>query len=247
MNQIESSLVTLLKSMAVTLSVAFSSGILVKGNSLELKDLIDDVCNIRAIDDHSLRCISQCATDVIVNVILSLNFIRDVSSLFLIKQNESSFEICAETSQFKQFASSQARSVLASAMQEMNNSLKDNRIISKIFSTTGVAIGHFGKKDSKRQLTNEWPLDKNFIERLCFLYGSVTSEPMCGLQQFVNCVSDLVQFSIRASQLSDIRTTELQNLIVKLISKSRCSTATIESKITSAVKEIEIESVITIL
>ena len=67
---------------------------------------------------------------------------------------------------------------------------------------------------------------------LCFLYGSVTSE--CDFQQFVNYVSDLVQLSVCSSQLSDIRTAELQSLEVELISKSRFTTAKITSMSISA-------------
>ena len=55
LNQNVSSLIVLLKSVSVALLVAFSSGIMWKGNALELEEIITDVCSIGTIDDPFIR------------------------------------------------------------------------------------------------------------------------------------------------------------------------------------------------
>ena len=54
--------------------MAFSSGILLKSDSLKLKEIIDDACNIGTFGDHSLRWISQIVSEAIGTGIHSTEF-----------------------------------------------------------------------------------------------------------------------------------------------------------------------------
>ena len=280
------SLIVLLHSVYVALLVTFSSEISWTGDPLGFKEIIEDVCNIREIGDDSFGWISQCANEAIVVGILSRNFIRDVSSLLLINQNESksSFKMTAEKTQFEQFANpqarsislllplarcfrfvrrfscsrygelessfeqianSQARSALAQTIQKMNMWLSGNRTMEIIILfTTKDKMGLLEKK-IQETINGRMAHGLKLHRALCYLYDNVKSGLTCDLHQFANCLRDLVWLSLCSSQQSDIPTAKLQSLAVELISKSRYSTAEITSKITSAVEEIDIESVIT--
>ena len=109
MNQIVSSLV-MLESVADAIFMAIFEGVLVNVRSMELKNTIDTACSMKLTGDESLGWMSRCVARAIITGIHSINFIRDVSSLVTIKQTEleSSYKLTKETSQFAQFANSQA-------------------------------------------------------------------------------------------------------------------------------------------
>ena len=229
--------VVLLESVAVEL-LAYSSEISLKIDLLELKDVIDAVCNIGTIGDHSLEWMSRCATEATVTGIRSINFISDVSSLVPIKriELESSFKMQAIPFQFEQFANSQAVStLLAQALKGVNELLIG---INTTILTDKVVMGHLEKKIQERIYELVAPGQK-LHRSLCFFHGSVASASKFERQLFVNCLNDLVQLSVCSSQFTDIQTAELQNLAVELVSKSRSNTKTTIFKITSAVKKIE--------
>ena len=236
MNQNVFSRVVLLESVAVEL-LAYSSEISLKSDLLELKDVIDDVCNIGTIGNHSLEWMSRCATETTVTGIRSINFISDVSSFVSTKQTEleSSLEMQTKPFQFEQFANSQAVStLLAQALEEMNELLIG---INTTILTDKVVMGHLKKEIQKR--INELMAPGQKLHRsLCFLHGSVASASRYDRQLFVNYLNDLIQLSVCSSKFTDIQTAELQNLAVKLVSKSRSNTKTTISEITSAIKEI---------
>ena len=79
----------ILKSLADTVMMAFLTGILVNGHSIQLKNMIADLCNI---DDGSSGWMARCVSRVIITGIYSIDFIRDVSSLVQIKQTELKFD-----------------------------------------------------------------------------------------------------------------------------------------------------------
>ena len=236
MDQNVYSRVVLLESVAVEL-LANSSEISLKSDLLELKNMIDAVCNIGAIGDHSLGWMSRFAIEATVTGIRSINFMSDVSSFVPINQTEleSSLKMQAKPFQFEQFANSQAVStLLAQAMKEMNKLLIG---INNTILTEKVVMGHLEKEIQER--INELMAPGQKLHRsLCFFHGSVASASRFDRQLFVNYLNDLVQLSVCSSQFSDIQTAELQNLAVELVSKSRSNTETTTSTITSVVKKI---------
>ena len=103
-------------SAADTILTAFFSGILVKCDSLDLRDMIKDVCNIGYFgDDNSSRWMSQCVSRAIVTGIHSIHYYRCVNSVVPTKRTEidsvSNSKISDED-QFIKFAQTQAKYVL---------------------------------------------------------------------------------------------------------------------------------------
>ena len=241
MNRSMSSLVVLLKSMAVGMLGAFSSGILLKDYSIDIGDAI---CQIRSLSDP-LKWMLTCFSKVIMTGIHSFTIIRDVSSLFLIKEIEQdpSSEMTTGTSQFEQFANSQATSLLNLFRQKINISLS-SREDARLSHITKVATLVLRKHIQGRVSEGITPGQK-LHQALCHLHSSLISEPKFDSQQFINRVTDLVQISVHSSKLSDIHTVELENLAVKLISQIQCETAAITSQIEAAAEKIEIETTIT--
>ena len=241
-NQNVTLFVVILKSVAEILLNAFSSGILFNGNSLDFQDIVDVMCSIGAISDGSLTWMLTCVSKAIMTGIHSINCIRDVYMLFPIKQLEqaSSAEMTARTSGFEQ-----ARSMLKSfapTVELLNKSSDQMRHI--LLYLTDIAMGVL-RKQIQQTIQERLASGQKLHQTLCCLYGSMTSEPRFDLQQFVNCVSDLVQLSMNSSQLSDIETTKLQHLAVELISKTPNKSAEITSTITATAAEIDIKTLIT--
>ena len=83
-SQIVSSLVTL-ESVADSILMAFKNGKLMNSHNIDLK--INDMCNIGAIGDESLRWMSRCVSRAIIIGIHSIDFMRDFSSLVPITEN----------------------------------------------------------------------------------------------------------------------------------------------------------------
>ena len=245
-NQKIISLADLLHYVAVEMFQAFSRGILLKGNSLELKNMIDAACNIEAIMDVSLTWMSRGVSNVIMTGIHSIDFIRDVSSLIPIKQTEqeSSSGTTTGTSQFEQFASKQAMSVfelLAPTIQKMKNwisSHKDDRLV----HMTNIAMEVLGEKI--REIINNRQKHHQALNYL--LYGSVTGKQGFDHSHVVNCVSDLVQRLVNSPQLDKIQTTEIEHLAVALIRKTRYKSEAITQKIQASAEKIDIKTVITV-
>ena len=77
-----------LASMAVTILMAFSSGILLECDSSKLEDMIDNVCKIGTNSNDELLWMSQGVSNAITTGFHSINFIRDVSSLLPIMQSD---------------------------------------------------------------------------------------------------------------------------------------------------------------
>ena len=235
-------LAELLHYVAVGMFQAFSRGILLKGCSIELKNMLDPECNIEAIKDVSLAWMTRGVSSVIMTGIHSIDFIRDVSSLVPMKQIEQELTTTG-TSQFEQFASTQVMSVfklLAPTIQKMKNWIncqKDDRIV----HMTNVAMEVLGEQ-IQEIINNRQKLQ----QALCYLlYGSVTSEQGFDHSHAVNYVSDFFQRLLNSPQLDDIQTTELENLAVELLHKSRYKTTAI-IRIKAAAENIDIKSVITV-
>ena len=200
------------------------NGKLVNGRSMELKDTIDAVCSMRAISGESLQWMSQCISRAINTGISLIDFICEVSFSVPIKPNEqdSSYQVSKETSQFKQFANSQARYILEllkTTKQEKNSlvSFQGDEILLHI---TNVAM--YVSKE-KIEMTIHEQIGKQLCPELCCLFVNVTSPTRSDLKQFVNCIRGMAQFSAYYSQLSDanFQTYELQDIAVELMSKSR--------------------------
>ena len=243
-NQNITRLAELLHYVAVEMFQAFSRGILLKGCSLELKNTIDAVCNIEAVMDVSLACMSRGVSKVIMTGIHSIDFIRDVSSLFPMKQTEqeSGSETTTGTSQFEQFTSKQASLVfelLAPTIQRMKNwisSRKDDRLV----YMTNVAMGVLGKQI--QEIINN---GQKLHQALCYLLYSVTAKQGFDHSHVVNCISDLVQRLVNSPRLDDIQTIKLENLAVDLLHNSRHITME-KTRIKAAAENIDIKSVITV-
>ena len=106
---------------------------------------------MEAAADKSLAWMPRCVSRAIITGINSNNFMRDISSLVPTKQTEreSNHKMAKETSQFTQFAQSQARYILKlldSSKQGMNNliSCQEDEIV---LHMTNVTMEDFGKED----------------------------------------------------------------------------------------------------
>ena len=254
-NQIVSSLL-MLESVADTILMAFSIGILVNSRSMELKDTIDAACSIETTGDE-LGWMSRCVSKAIITGINSVDFIRDVSSFVPIKQTDwkSSYKMTKETSRFTQFANSRATYILElldSSKQKMNKlvSFQGDDIL---LHMTNVAVD-VSKKTIEQAIHKIIAPEKQLHRELSSLYNSVTSKSRSDLQQYVDCIRDLAQLSAHSSQVfdDDGQTATLQNIAVELISKSGVGNITgadlIRSyahEITIAATAIEIGNVIT--
>ena len=221
-DQIMSSLV-MLESVADTIISAFEKGILMRDKSLEVQNMIDDVCKIGPIGDESSGWMSRGVSRVIITALNSMDVIRDISSLIPNKQNilESNSEKI-ETSQFAQFSRSQAASVLnwlKPVTQEMNNLVSSKN---KDISLQMIDDVMSNLRDKISQTIHEAIAPgQDLHQQLCSLYGSVASQS--NLDQFVNCIRDLAKLSTFPFQLSDAHnlTDVLEPLAVDLRSKSR--------------------------
>ena len=255
MNQIMSSFV-MLKIVADNILMAYLSSELLNGGFIELKDMIDAACHIGQIGDESFEWMSRCASRAIITWIHSIDFIRDVSFLVPIKQNEleSIHKMTKETSQFTQLAISRRRNIsdmLDFLKQKMKKlvSLQDYEIS---VSTTGVAMDVL--RQNIQKIVHKSQLHR---ELSCCLYDSATSTSQSDIEQFVDSdltsIRYLAQYSAISSQLSDsdFQTKELENIAVELMSKSRNISNTTQdlvrsttSKITTAAAKINIGIVI---
>ena len=93
-------------SMAVTILMAFSNGILLDCDSHEVKHMIDNVCSIGINSDDALMRMSRGVSNAIITGFHSVRIIRDVSSLLPIMQTDrkAGFEMNTETNdQLTQF------------------------------------------------------------------------------------------------------------------------------------------------
>ena len=200
MNCSLSSLVVILKSMAVSMLTAFSSGRLLKGSSLKLKDILDVANNIGSLSD-SLTWMLTCVSKAIITGIHSIDSVRDVSSLVPIEPSEPDLisKLTAGTSQFEQYANSQAAfalKLIASKMREMSISLssrEDVRFKYVIKVAMGVLRKHIRGRINERIASGE-----KLRRSWCYLYGNVTSKSRFDAQQFENWVCDLVQLSVHS-------------------------------------------------
>ena len=139
-NQIVSSLV-ILESVADIILMGVFDGELVNGRSMELKDTIDAACNMETIRDESIGWMSRCVSRAIVTGINSIDFMRDLSSLVLIQQTEleSGYKMTKETSQFRQFANSQAKQILKwidFLKQKINKLFRGDEILLHVTNVT---------------------------------------------------------------------------------------------------------------
>ena len=121
-------------------------------------------------------------------------------------------------------------------MKNWMSSRNDDRLV----HMTNVAMEVLG--DKIQEIVNN---EQKLHQTLCYLYGSVTSEHGFDHSHVVNCVSDLVQSLVNSPQLNHIQTTELENLAIELLHKSRYKTTAV-TRIKAAVENIDIQSVITV-
>ena len=214
----------------------------VNGRSTELKDTIDAVCSMEATRDESLGWMSRCVSRAIMTGFNSIDFMNDVSSLVPIKQAglDSSYKMTKETSQFTQFANSEARHILDllnSWKQDMSNlvSFQEDEILLQM---TNVAFNVWRQKIEK----TIWDKIKSghtlYREFRC-VYGRVTSA--FDIQVYVDRIRELAMFSAHSSQLSDdyMQTDELKSIAVELVSKSRNGSITAADLVGSYTAKIE--------
>ena len=240
----------ILESVADTMLSIFLRGKLVIGDSKDLEYMVDGACNVGTICHEALKWMSRCVSRAILTAIHSIHYIRDVSSLVPIKQTEleSSSKMTAGTSQFNQFAISQARPILKlleSAKQEMSDVVR-TQLDELILCMTDIAMIVVQEKIQQTIQENIVPQGKLHRE-LCCLYDNVTSKYQSNFRHYVDSIRDLAQLSANTSQLSDIHTTELQNIAVELMSNIRNGSDTATdlvqshmSKIKSTAAKIEI-------
>ena len=214
--QIAFSLV-MLETVADTILLAFLRGKLVSGHNIELKNMLDAACCMKATGDESLGWMSRCVSKAIIIGINSVNFIRDVSSLVPIEQNklESSCKMTRETSQFTHFSNLQARYIL-----ELLDSLKQrmNELVSwqddEILHMTNVTMDAL-QENIEQTIHEKIKPGQNLYHALCCLYSSVSSSFRSDLlQQYIDLICGIAQFSAYSSQLSytNSQTAGLQNI-----------------------------------
>ena len=242
---IVSSLV-ILESVADILLMAFLRGILVSIDSNEVIDIVNAACNIGSFGDSSLGWILRCASEVINIGVHTLFFIRDISSLVLIKKTEveSCWKNISEQSQFSQFTRLQAASVLKWLAPETQKVCsQDDEILMHV---ADVAMDVSRIKISHRIRETIAPGQK--LHREIFsLYGSVASQSKSDLLRFVEWIRDLAQlcsYSFEPSD-ADILTSELQKIAVELRWKCRDENIMLAtSKITTTAEKINIDILI---
>ena len=239
----------ILKSLADTVMMAFSNGILMNGHSIQLKNMVDELCSIGTVGDGSTGWMARCVSRVIITGIHSIDFIRDVSSLVQIKQTELKSRI-TKTSQFTDFASSQAKYVLECLaptmleLQKLLSSEKDEFLL----STTNVVMNILGKKIELLFHENMKPGQK-LHQQLCCLYGNYASQSWTDHQQYVNCVNEIAQLSMRTFHLldADVQTSKLHTIAVELSRNGSITVSDLTSvnlSIAAITEEIEIGNVI---
>ena len=248
-HQIVSSIV-ILESVADILRMIFVRGILVSTDSSEVMNMIDAACDIGSFGDSSLAWIPRCVSKVIQLGVRNMFFICNYSSLVPIKKTEleSCSEMTPETSQFSQFARSQAASVLnwlAPATQQVNN-LGSSQEDGIIMHVTDVAMKVLRKKIS--QIMREAIAPGKKLHREIFsLYGSVASQSKSDLLRFVEFIRYSAQLSSYSFQPSDadIPTDELQKIAVELKSKLRYDNVRVlrsnTTQITATAEKIDID------
>ena len=241
----------MLESVADIILIASFNGTLVNACSTRLKDTIDAACSMKATGDESLGWMQKCVSSAIITGVNSIDFIRNVSSLVSTKQTEleSSYKMIKETSQFTQFANSQATYIL-----EFLDSLKQvNKLMSCqldeiLLDMTNVTMSSL-KENIKQAIHEKIVPVKPLNRELYSLYDNVASN----IEQFVDCICHLATFQASSSQLSDadFQTAELQNIVVQLMSRSLNSSTTATDlvglytpEITTAAAKIEIGGVI---
>ena len=255
-SQIVSSLV-MLESVADFVLMGVFNGTLVIGRSMKLKDTVDAVLCMQSTSDESLGWMSRCVSRKIMTGIHSIDFIRDVSWLVPIEQTEvnSSYKMARETSQFTQYANSQARYIselIDSLKHEISKCLscQEDEIVSHVINVT---MGVLEKKIQLR-IQEKLVTEEQFHRELCCLYSSVTSQSRSDHQQYLDYIRDLVQRSAYSSKSvdADIRTAALENIAVELMLKFQTGNITATdllgsntSKITAAAEKIEIGTALT--
>ena len=232
MNQIVSSLV-----MLESVAEAFLNKISANGRSNELKGLIDAACNV------SIGWMSRCVSRAIFNGINFIDSVRDVSSLVLINQieQESSYMIAAETSQFTLLADSQMRlSIvkLESKKQKINTLVSFGDEI--VWHITRVAMGVL-RKMIEQNIQEAIVPRKPLFRKLRCMFDGVTSSSRSDHQQFVDCIRDLARLPAFSSHIhdDDIRTQKLQLIAHKLVSKSLNDSSTATELIQPNMLDIE--------
>ena len=197
---------------------------------------------------------TRCVSRAIFTGIYSFDFIRDIGLSVALKQTEleSSNKMTKETAQFTQFANSRARYIfklLDSQKREMTNlSCQEDEIL---LHKTNVDMDVF-EKNIEHTIRNKIAPGKPLHQVLCYLYDSVASRSRPDLQQYVDCIRDLANVSASFFN-ADFQTTELENIAVEMMSKSRygiipTTDQIVElytSKLTTAAGEIMIGTIIT--
>ena len=210
----------ILKSLADTVVTTFLTGILVNSHSIQLNNMIADLCNIGTVGDGSLSRMSRCVSRAIITGIHSIDFVRDVSSLVQIKHTErkSSFRM-TNTFQFTDFSNSQAKHVLECFTPTMLTFTKllNSEKVDYSISTTNVVMGILEKK-IEQFFHENMESGQTLHQQLCCLNGNSSSRSRKDIQQFVKCISDIVLLAMRAFHLSDadIQTAKLQFIAVEL-------------------------------
>ena len=204
--------------------------------------------------DESLGWMSRCASNVVFTGIKSIDVIRDVSShLVPIKRTdlESSYEMTKETSQFTQFANSQALHVfeLLNSLEPKINKLVSCQLDEILLLMTNVTMGALREKIEHRNIAH----GQNFHLQLCSVYDNVTSPSRSDLEQFVDCIRDMAKLSASPSHFSDadFQIDELRIIALELMRTYRIDSITatdLESltpKITAVASKIEIGTIMT--
>ena len=212
------------------------------GNYIEFKDTFDAVCNIVSINDESSGWMSRCVSRAITIGINSIEIIRDVSSLNPIKQTEleSRYKMANDTSQFEQFANSEAESIIKlfeSMTQEMKNlvSSPDEEICIR---TTEIVMNVLERSIQLTIYENIKP-GQELHNELCCLYDN---QSLSDLQQYTDCISDLAQFLAHSSLLSNADfQTELQK-IVKLTYDSNTAIESLTYDSNTAIESLTYDS-----
>ena len=222
-HQIVTSLV-ILKSVAYTILIAVMKGILVSIDSREVRDMIDEACNIGSIDDDSLGWMSRCVAGVINAGIQHMSSIRNISSLVSHGKNyiESKSEMTAETLEFARFAGSQATSVfklLERKMQELKSFVKSQDSDVSLHVTNAMNLL---KKTIEQTVQEKINPGQELHREICIFYGNVKSKSRSNLQQFSDCIRELAQLSTHSFHQTDadIQTGEIKKIAFDLKSKS---------------------------
>ena len=213
------------------------------------------ICNLGSVNDDSLAWMSRCVVSAVTTGIRSIQYMRDESSWVSHKQPTigSTSETNQDTSEFSQFLRTQAIhwiTLLTTKTQDMKKLIcptEDELILHITNVVMSVLVGKIEEIFHEKLKSGQ-----KLHRELCALFGRVTSRSTSNLQQFVDCIQDLVQVSARSLQLSyaDFETVNLTNVALELVSMFQNGSITstdmssVTTEITVTAPEIDIATAI---